>query len=393
MISRKPMKKKEAKKEKIAKDEGDPSQSNQVLKSYLKKNVNDHYNYENAVDYKVSSGSLTLDTVLGGGFGPGLMRFIGINEGGKTSEALEVMKNFLNTVPNGKGVYIKAEGRLSKDMVQRSGVKFVFDEKGWDAGVCFVYESNIFESAFGLMKDLIKNNPEGVKYCFVVDSTDALITKGDYLKEFDSSQMVAGGAKLTTWFLKGSGVPLSKRGHLGIFISQVREHVATGFSDQSTKKLQATGGNALLHHADWILEFRSRNKNDIIFGKPKTKENQANEKDNPPIGHIAKIIIRKSTNETTNISVKYPVKYGRKDGNSIWVEKEIIDALIGWALIEKKGAWIKASEDFLNMMNEFGVEFPESIQGEAKLLEYLEKNKDLLDYLKKYFADLIYSKE
>ena len=100
---------------------------NELIGSFLKNNENDHYNYEDDHDYKVSSGSLVVDYELGGGFGPGLHRFTGINEGGKTSEALEVMKNFLKNVPHGRGFYIKAEGRLTKEMRNRSGVDFVFD--------------------------------------------------------------------------------------------------------------------------------------------------------------------------------------------------------------------------------------------------------------------------
>ena len=86
--------------------------ANEALKSFLKQNEEHHYNFEEEIDYKVSSGSLKVDFELNGGFGPGLHRFIGMNEGGKTSEALEVMKNFLK-VPNSKGVYVKAEGRLA----------------------------------------------------------------------------------------------------------------------------------------------------------------------------------------------------------------------------------------------------------------------------------------
>jgi RecA/RadA recombinase len=132
--------------------------SNEVLSSFLKQNAEDHYNFEETVDYKVSSGSLQLDLQLGGGFGPGLHRFVGINEGGKTSEALEVMKNFLLSVPNSKGFYIKAEGRLSPEMQRRSGVKFVFSAEDWVAGTCFVFESNIYETVVDAMRQLVSKN-------------------------------------------------------------------------------------------------------------------------------------------------------------------------------------------------------------------------------------------
>ena len=94
---------------------------NDLIKSFLKSTEKDHYNYVESYDYQVSSGSLKLDFALGGGLGPGLHRFTGLNEGGKTSEALEVMKNFLKTVPNSRGFYIKAEGRLTKQMRERIG--------------------------------------------------------------------------------------------------------------------------------------------------------------------------------------------------------------------------------------------------------------------------------
>ena len=77
------------------------------LSSFLKENKDDHYNYEQEVYYKVSTGSLNLDIATSGGLCPGLHRFIGMNEGGKTSEALEVMKNFLKTVKDSKALYSK----------------------------------------------------------------------------------------------------------------------------------------------------------------------------------------------------------------------------------------------------------------------------------------------
>ena len=124
--------------------------ANSTLKSFLQENKDHHYNFEDEIDYKVSSGSLKMDFELGGGFGPGLHRFIGVNEGGKTSESLEVMKNFLQ-MPQSRGFLVKAEGRLPTEMKARSGVKFVSTEEEWEDGNCFVFESKI--------------KRKGAKYC------------------------------------------------------------------------------------------------------------------------------------------------------------------------------------------------------------------------------------
>lgn len=45
-------------------------ETNKMLENFLKANKEDHYNFEEEIDYKVSSGSLQLDLQLGGGFGP-----------------------------------------------------------------------------------------------------------------------------------------------------------------------------------------------------------------------------------------------------------------------------------------------------------------------------------
>ena len=100
---------------------GSATQMHQLLDQFK----DDHYNFKEDIYYKVSTGSLILDIRIGGGIMPGLHRFCGINEGGKTSEALEVMKNALSTVENAKGFYVKSEGRLDPEMEERSGIKFV----------------------------------------------------------------------------------------------------------------------------------------------------------------------------------------------------------------------------------------------------------------------------
>ena len=127
------------KKTKEAPDSSDGASQN-LLKSFLKTNEKDHYNFEDPVMYTVPSGSFLLDYKLGGGLCPGLHRFCGIFESGKTSQACQFLKNFLDTEKNAKGVYIKAEGRLSETLQTRTGVKFVFSVDEWVDGTCFVFE-------------------------------------------------------------------------------------------------------------------------------------------------------------------------------------------------------------------------------------------------------------
>ena len=370
------------------KEESSIVTSSDVLSSFLKNNKQDHYNFEDDCDYKVSSGSLQLDIRMGGGFGPGLHRFCGINEGGKTSQALEVMKNFLNSIPNSKGFYIKAEGRLSNEMKERSGVKFTTSAEDWDVGKCFVFESNIYETVVDVMRNLVSNNQEGIKYYFLLDAVDGLISKCDLDKTFEDSNKVAGGAVIAANFMKRMSIALAKRGHMAVFVSQVRADIKLDpYSKAPIRQTSATGGNALLHFANWILEFEPRFNGDMILQDPNNKKIDLEK--NPPIGHWAKVTVKKSPNEKTNLTIPYPIRYGRKNGNSIWIEKEIVDLLYAWEFMTRSGAWVKPSEEFLELVKEVGIEIPENFSGEKGLFKFIEDNSNLCKFLITYFKNSI----
>ena len=376
-----------AKKTKI---DGEPTLTSQEqLKSFLKNNKDSHYNFEDSIDYKVSSGSLCFDYNLDGGLGPGLHRFCGINEGGKTSSALQFMKNFLEDRKNdGKGFYIKAEGRLSNDMIERSGVKFVFTPEEWVTGTCFVFESNIHETVFDAMRELVGKNEEKIKYLFILDSVDGLIRKADLDKTFEESQKVAGGAVIAADLMKRLSIALQKRGHLAIFISQVRADIKLDpYSKAPIRQTSATGGNALLHFANWIVEFEPRFNGDMFL---ENQNAQYDERKNPYIGHLVKIVVKKSPNEKTNAKIRYPIRYGRKNGTSNWIEKEIFDFLLMWELASQRGAWISFDEDFIANIKDSGFkDFPNQVQGAAKFEKLIMDNPNLKNYLIKYIKSNI----
>ena len=373
-----------------AKTDGDGVLTSQEqLKSFLKNNKESHYNFEDSIDYKVSSGSLCFDYNLDGGLGPGLHRFCGINEGGKTSSALQFMKNFLeDRKDDGKGFYIKAEGRLSNDMIERSGVKFVFTPEEWVTGTCFVFESNIHETVFDAMRELVGKNEEKIKYLFILDSVDGLIRKGDLDKTFEESQKVAGGAVIAADLMKRLSIALQKRGHLAIFISQVRADIKLDpYSKAPIRQTSATGGNALLHFANWIVEFEPRFNGDMFL---ENQNAQYDERKNPYIGHLVKIVVKKSPNEKTNAKIRYPIRYGRKNGTSNWIEKEIFDFLLMWELASQRGAWISFDEDFIANIKDSGFkDFPNQVQGAAKFEKLIMDNPNLKNYLIKYIKSNI----
>jgi len=345
------------------------------ISAYLKEHQSEHLNFEKEVNYVVSSGSLLLDLAMSGGIRPSIIRASGVAEGGKTSCALSFAKNFQSTVDNSMAVYIKSEGRLSTEMVERSGINTSEDK--W-----FVYKCNIFESVLELIKELIHNNPTERKYFFIIDSMDALVPKNDMSKSFEESVKVAGGSVLSSNFLKTMALPLSSKGHVAFLVSQVRSKVSINPYDKGDPKLtNASGGNALLHYSDWILEFQPRWAKDMI--RDKSVKSKLAE------GHWCRVIFRKSANERTGLEVEYPIRYGRTGGKSIWVEYEILHVLLAFNLVKATGAWLIFEESLVKELKGKKIEVPEKIQGEDAFRKMLEENVKLRDYLFKKLRDTL----
>ena len=343
------------------------------INAYLENNKGDHYNFEEERDYTVSSGSLLLDIEMGGGIGPGIIRASGITEGGKTSCALAFAKNFQKE-ENSMVVYVKSEGRLTEEMILRAGLSM--DSEKW-----FVYKSNVYESVINLLRELVHNNDSQRKYMFIIDSMDSLVPKADLEKSPEEANKVAGGALLSSDFLRKMALSMTTKGHICYLISQVRSKVSINpYEKTDARVTNASGGNALLHYSDWILEFQERYKADVIFDKDgKT-----------PIGHWCKVIFKKTPNEKTGIIVKYPIRYGRKEGKSIWVEAEVADMMLQWDMAKKSGAWVSISNDLIEeVKKETGEEMKSQHQGFDNLRKYFEENDKIGKYIFYKFRDVL----
>lgn len=369
--------------------EGVISPESQAL-SYLKANKADHYNFEEEQTDITPTSSLICTAAMDGGVRPGAHRALGLAAGGKTSATLDMMLNFLRK-DDGKGrrgFYVKSEGRLSPEVMARSGIKFTTDPEQWKDGVCFIFESNVFEAVFGFMGDLIRNNPTKTRYFFILDSLDMMAKRADLEKGLEDAAQVAGGALITSVFLKKTSAALAKRGHYCWFISQVRDSIKINpYEKSNPRQGMSSGGHAVEHAGDWVLDFLPRFGDDIIRETPSDKSSKA-------IGHYCRLRIVKSNNEKYGTEVRYPIKYGRSGGTSVWREREIADLLLMWSQVEKSGSWLKVASALRDEVKvETGVEMPEKIQGLDNLYAYLEDTKTVSDYLYAKFLALITGKK
>lgn len=356
-----------------------------------KGNLEHVLNFEETVHYKVSSSSLKLDIEMDGGLSPGIARFSGGTESGKTSCALTFAKNFQDTVENGCIVYFKAEGRLTNKMMKRHGLNT-------DPDKLYIVETNIFEVIIDSMRDLVYNNKEGYRYFFIIDSVDGCISKEDMNKTADEAVKVAGGALMTSVFLKRMALGLGKKGHICILIHQNRSKISINkYEKKDTNAItQSSGGNASVHYSNWIFEFLDKNTESAKIRESAKKDPSVSDadKNGEVVGHFCKIAFRKTPNERTHKTVSYPVKYGRTDGKTVWREYEIYQLLLQFGWIKRVGAWFKFEPQLIEELENSGFkDFDKNFNGETKAVSYLETRPDIVDHLCSFFKEMYISEE
>ena len=378
--------------------------STAILGDFLKKNK-DHYNTGKVIpDYKVSMGSVKLDVHLEGGLGSGIHRFVGASEGGKTSEALVVAKNALETIPNAKLLFVKAEGRLADNVKKRSGIKWVEDDKDWESGTGFVLNLNIFEPMADLIDNLIKANRKASKkdritYIIVIDSMDGLVLKEDADKDFEGeNRKVAGVPLLTKQLFARLSLPIHVEKHMMLVMSQKSSHIPAQYEKLDQLKLGASGGNAAIHFCDYIFTFLPKAGKKHYLAKEGQKVDLNADKFNV-IGHIARIEVSKSENETTGMIIEYPVLHGKrgKDGREagrIWTEREVFDLMRAMRFVENKGAWYSYTESAQEVLksSKFSEDIDAKHQGASKMFEYFSEGRgERLDFWYQYIVNLLLS--
>jgi len=370
------------KEEKSSKDDSIKNLLGSLMSGYKE----DHYNEVKNERIPVSTGSLLLDSVVGLRTGS-IIRFGGSFESGKTSQCLLLVAEYLKIVPKSRALYVKAEGRLSEEIQMRSGLKFVFHEDDWEYGTVFVLESNVFEAICDIIQSLLKNMHEkGEKLVFVIDSLDSLILKSDLEKKSGENVMPAGVPKMTKMFFRRLGLPINKYDSMALLTSQYSETLKiNAYEKNKPKPVQGVGGSSASHQPDWIFEYGLRYDSHYLLEKEKDKPDPNS---NKILGHKVVLHIRKSANEKTGYTVEIPIKHGRV-GNSVWVEQEIIDLLLGWDFLKKKGGWFSFEDSLIEELKKKGLELDKQYQGLNSVREALESKPEVTDFLFKKLKNVI----
>lgn len=322
-------------------------------------------------DEKVSTGSLLFDWFLDGGFGVGLYRFGGPPEKGKTAQALTWAAAWLTTVPNSKVVYFDAEARITASKLKASPL---VDVPNFESRVILT-RCNIYEEIATKLFEMTKENPDKIRYFFVIDSLDMVMSERDFNYAFSEDEKMASVAKLSKRLMRRSGPELRIKGHHLHVLSQLTANIGQTYGPNDKSDF---GGHAIKHGTDLWGDIEEIWADDYIWEKPKEKKKADKGK---ILGHYCKIKFKKTPNEKTGQMIKIPIRHLSSDSpkSGVWRSREIGDLMIMFGMVKASGSWMEISEEMVKEAKKKGIDVQAKIQGSENFYSYLDDNEDVLN--------------
>jgi len=365
--------------------------SKDLLGSFLQENKDEHLAFVRPKQIRISTGSLILDSLVTVRSG-GVVRLVGKGaELGKSSEAFVLADNYMHTMPKSKTLFVKAEARLTPEIVARSGLNFVYKAEDWAEGTVFVFPCNVFEVMAELLEFVIPQMHESNEHlCIIIDSLDGLILRTDKAKNVWGAKAdnvkVAGVPLLTKLLFRRLGLLLAHYDALMLVTGQFSADIKLDpYSPGTPRQAETSGGNAIAHQSDYVFQYLPRYQGDYILENPNEKPDYLK---NKTVGIYATLEIKKSGTDVSGSRIKIPIKKGRV-GNAIWREREIVDMMLAWELLKKSGSWIQVDPSILTEIEKnTGIKLPEKVQGLEKVYAALEAEPKVVEYLFQKFSEL-----
>jgi recombination protein RecA len=281
---------------------------------------------------KVSSGSISIDLALGGGYPKGrIIEVYGPESSGKTTLCLHATAEFQKA--GGTVAFIDAEHALDPAYAAKVGV---------DIDNLLLSQPDSGEQALDICEALVRSG--GVDL-IVVDSVAALTPRAEIEGDMGDSHMGL-QARLMSQALRKLTATSAKMGTTIIFINQLRMKIGVMFGNPET----TTGGNALKFYASVRVELRKGGKLETGTGDDKSAH-----------GNEARIKIVKN-------KVAPPFKTATVDivfNEGISKAGDLLDVAVKLEIIQKAGAFYSYLDTKLG-------------QGKVKAVDFLKANPDLM---------------
>lgn len=250
----------------------------------------------------VSSGSLLLDSILGGGYPKGrIIEIYGPESSGKTTMVLHAIAEVQKL--GGIAAFIDTEHALDLNYAKALGV---------DTSMLVFSQPDSGEQALDVAEELVKS---GIVSFIAIDSVAALVPTAELEGEMGDANIGLQARLMSKALRKIAGV-VSKTKCTVMFTNQLREKVGIMFGNPEV----TTGGKALKFYATIRLEVRKKDalkEGASVYGHKlaiKTVKNKVF----PPF-------------KTVEVDVVY--------GKGVDTIGEILDLAVDANLISKSGSW------------------------------------------------------
>jgi recombination protein RecA len=270
----------------------------------------------NKIDVELlSSGALSLDLALGGGYPKGrIIEIYGPESSGKTTLALHAIAEIQRQ--GGQAAFIDAEHALDPSYAKKIGV---------DTNNLLISQPDNGEQALEITETLVRS---GAVDLIVVDSVAALVPQAEIDGDMGDSQMGLQARLMSQAMRKLTGI-ISKSKATVIFINQIRMKIGVMFGNPET----TTGGNALKFYASVRIDIRR-------IGQIKSGEDIS--------GNRTKIKIVKNKIAPPFRTAEFDIMYNE----GISKTGDVLDLAIIHDVVEKSGAFIKYNGETLGQGRE-----------------------------------------
>lgn len=255
------------------------------------------------IDVKtISSGSLSLDLALGGGYPQGrILEIYGPESSGKTTLALHAVAEVQKR--GGLAAFVDAEHALDPEYAARIGVKLED---------LLVSQPDTGEQALEITETLVRSSAVDV---VIVDSVAALVPRAEIEGNMGDAQMGMQARLMSQALRKLTGV-ISKSKTTVIFINQLRMKIGVMFGNPET----TAGGQALKYYSSVRMDIRPTEQikdGDRVIGR-KVRVKVVKNKVAPPF-------------RTAEFDIMY--------NQGISTSGDLLELAVKQDLVKKSGAW------------------------------------------------------
>lgn len=281
----------------------------------------------------LSSGSLSLDIALGGGYPKGrIIEIYGPESSGKTTLTLHAIAEIQKQ--GGTAAFIDAEHALDPSYAKKVGV---------DTENLLISQPDNGEQALEIVETLVRSNAVDL---IVVDSVAALTPQAEIDGDMGDSHMGLQARLMSQALRKLTGI-INKSKATVIFINQIRMKIGVMFGNPET----TTGGNALKFYASVRADIRR-------IGQIKDGENI--------IGNRTKVKIVKNKIAPPFRVAEFDIMYNE----GISKTGDVLDLGVQYGIVGKAGAWFDYADAKIG-------------QGREQTKKYLKENPKVLEEIDK----------